>query len=487
MDYVVQDVNFGKSQTDYRCILPTHRMECDHDAGNADKRANDHKNGDTFEIWNSHTQHLCARRTDKHSGWGMDLKVQCKQYEKLWDRVKVTIGGSQHNEKCVPEPRKHIRCDDLAANPQYRFTRTEKGDSFYISQRDGHVCARRTDSHGGWGMHLEIECKGLLGPFMDVHIGPGYTPAGYRCVLPTHQLECDADAGDVHKRLNPDPHHNTFAIWTSHTRHICARRTDAPGGWGMDLKIQCQPGRKLWDTIVVDIGASHSNEKCVAAPNDRVKCDYLAANAEYRKTATHYTDSYNVEHKGSQICVRRTDDPTLGWGAPIVIECKETPEDRMVVHIGPGQTPSNYVCVLPTHKLECDADAGDVQKRLNPDPHGDKFTIWTSHTNHICARRADGGTHWGMDLQIDCKKGKKLWDKIEVDIGASHSNEKCVAAPNDRVKCDYLAANAEYRKTAKQFTDSYNVEHRGSQICVRRTDDPTLGWAAHIVIECKEH
>ena len=487
VDYVVQDVNLGKSKTNYRCILPTHRMECDHDAGNADKRANEHKNSDTFTIWNSHTQHLCARRTDKHSGWGMDLKIQCKQYEKLWDKVKVTIGGSHHNEKCVPEPRKNIRCDDLAANREYRFTRTEKGDSFYVSQRNGHVCARRTDSHGGWGMNLEIECKALLGPFFEVHIGPAFTASGYKCVLPTHHVECDADAGDIHKRLNPSPHHNTFTIWASHTHHICARRTDAPGGWGMDLKIQCKPsGGKRWDPVDVNVGASHTNEKCVPSPNSRVRCDYLAANPEYRKTATQYADSYHVEHKGNQICVRRTDQPSLGWGAGIVMECKQLPVDGMEVYFGPGYTHSGYRCVLPTHKLECDEDAGDIQKRLNPSPHHNTFTIWTSHTNHICARRKDAAGGWQMDLRIDCKKGQKLWDTIEVDIGSSHTNEKCVPSPNSRVRCDYLAANPEYRKTETHWPDSYHVEHKGTQICVRRTDQPTLGWGGRIVIECKE-
>ena len=315
----------------------------------------------------------------------MDLKIQCQQYEKMWDKVRVTIGSSHHNEKCVPEPRKYIRCDDLAANREYRFTRTEKGDSFFVFHKPGQVGARRTDSHSGWGMHLEIDCKGNLGLFMEVHIGPSHTASGYRCALPTHQVECDADAGDVHKRLNPSQDASTFAIWKSNTEHICARRTDAPGGWGMDLKIQCKPGRKRWDTVQVDIGMSHTNEKCVLAPNDRVQCDYAAANPEYRKTATQYPDSYDVQHKGSQICVRRTDSPTLGWGAGIVIECKQLPVDGMQVHIGPGQTGTNYVCVLPTHRLDCDKDAGDAHKRLNPAPPSqkDKFNNWTSHTDHV--------------------------------------------------------------------------------------------------------
>ena len=191
--------------------------------------------------------------------------------------------------------------------------------------------------------------------------------------------------------------------------------------------------------------------------------------------------------RGNQICVRGTDSPNLGWGAGIVIECKEIPSGHMEVHIGPGQTGTNYVCVLPTHCLFCDGDAGDVHKRINSDKHGDKFTIWTSHTDHVCARRADGAARWKMDLRIACRKpGPKLWDTVRVDIGASGTNEKCVPAPNERVKCDDLAANPDHRLTATEHKDSFHVEHKGNQICVRRTDSPNLGWGAGIVIECKE-
>ena len=40
---------------------------------------------------------------DSGGGWGMDLRVQCKQYEKLWSKTKVTIGSSHHNEKLTIE------------------------------------------------------------------------------------------------------------------------------------------------------------------------------------------------------------------------------------------------------------------------------------------------------------------------------------------------------------------------------------------------
>ena len=35
---------------------------------------------------------------DAGGGWGMDLRVQCKQYEQLWGKTKVVIGSSHYNE-----------------------------------------------------------------------------------------------------------------------------------------------------------------------------------------------------------------------------------------------------------------------------------------------------------------------------------------------------------------------------------------------------
>ena len=40
---------------------------------------------------------------DAGGGWGMDLRVQCKQYEKLWGKTKVVIGNSHYNENLTVE------------------------------------------------------------------------------------------------------------------------------------------------------------------------------------------------------------------------------------------------------------------------------------------------------------------------------------------------------------------------------------------------
>lgn len=325
VNYVVQDINFGSSNTNMKCVLPTHRIECEWDAGNHHKRANDHKNGDTFHIWNSHTNHLCVKRTDAGGGWGMDLRVQCKQYEQLWGKTKVVIGSSHYNEKCVHQPQKGLRCADLAGNREYRSMDTDKGDAFYIEQRDGHVCARRTDGGRrrrhrrrrrwteGWGVNLEIDCKVMQGPWDIVPIGGCWTPSHYRCFLPEHRVVCDPEVN----------WHHPFIIWEDHTQRICARRTDGYHGWTGNLQLECQKKEKRWTRVQINFGTSWNNEKCIDHhQHEYIQCDYLAGNPEYRLWEQHHGDSFYIEHKNNQICARRTDNGA-GWGLNLQIHCKQ--------------------------------------------------------------------------------------------------------------------------------------------------------------------
>ena len=335
VDYLIQDIRIGSSKTGYRCILPTHDLECDHDAGDAVKRVNNHRNTDTFTIWKSHTNHLCARRTDKNAGWGMDLQIQCKQRKQLWGKMKVQIGSSHHNERCVPEPSKYVRCDDLVANREYRFTRTEKGDSFFVEQRDGHVCARRTDHHEGWGMNLEVECKVVQGLKVQ-RIGPSKR-SDYRCAMVTHALECDWDAGNPYRRPFGTHYGDRFIVWISHTKHLCARRYDVVAGWGMNLRVECKEGVKLWDIQKVHIGGAHwhtrraTNAHCVPEPSMpalpkgwewRLQCDKEAADPQYRDTHQRSDDHYEVFQENGNVCVRRLNPLGMGWGMDLTIKCK---------------------------------------------------------------------------------------------------------------------------------------------------------------------
>ncbi|CAE7341694.1 unnamed protein product [Symbiodinium sp. CCMP2456] len=372
VDYVVQTVDFGKSATNMKCVLPTHSMECEHDAGNAFKRANDHQNGDTFSIWTSHTTHLCVRRTDSGGGWGMDLRVQCKQRQQLWGKAVVSIGSSTTQEKCVLEPQRHLYCDYLAANKEYRNSAKDKPDSFHVEQRDGHVCARRTDHtdrrrhfrrrrrnrrrNEGWGVNLEMECKVDIGPFLAVDIGPSMAPSGYKCVLTTHQVHCDADAGNVNKRLNEERNGDTFVVWQSHTQHICARRTDVmPGGWGMHLRLQCDKQAKHeWRPVRVVLGSSMKNEKCFREPNNKVFCDTLVGDPEHRlNNNIHMNFIFDIQHRGNNICVRRTDNVHHGWGFQLEVMCKQFPYAIRAAPAQPvGLQPAGMSAMVAWYKSE---------------------------------------------------------------------------------------------------------------------------------------
>jgi hypothetical protein len=217
--------------------------------------------------------------------------------------VEVHIGNSGDNKKCVDMPQP-VHCTEDAGNRGTRINEdyTEAGDTFKIWVSSDKVCAKRTDSGGGWGMHLRLQCAGLEGhndfngawtwekfavedagngryslrvpahgdrwvriwnqnkvdaaPWslswehqdlridtktrVDVLISSSTQPM--QCVdSPTGQrLFCERHAGDGRYRLNSDykTHPDTFEITVDGTR-VCARRTDASNGWGMKLQIQC--------------------------------------------------------------------------------------------------------------------------------------------------------------------------------------------------------------------------------------------------------
>jgi len=71
--------------------------------------------------------------------------------------VPVLIDSSFTNTKCVTAivP---VVCGDDAGHWGNRINTHSAGDTFEITTDGTEVCARRTDSSGGWGMHLEIAC-----------------------------------------------------------------------------------------------------------------------------------------------------------------------------------------------------------------------------------------------------------------------------------------------------------------------------------------
>lgn len=90
------------------------------------------------------------------------------------------MGSSEANVKCLLITHE-MRCDAHTADSAYRTNDDCRhcGDSFFVSVDNpwGYVCARRTDSHGGWGLKLRFNCNSIqdnIRTRRDVHIGSSH-------------------------------------------------------------------------------------------------------------------------------------------------------------------------------------------------------------------------------------------------------------------------------------------------------------------------
>merc|ERR1719276_673835 len=179
--------------------------------------------------------------------------------------VHVLIDNSDSNEKCVTAPVAVI-CADDAGHIGNRINTHTAGDTFDIEVRGDNrdqVCARRTDSDGGWGMHLEITCFSA-----PVHILIDSSEQSRKCVTHSFPVTCAGDAGHLGNRINSHQAGDTFDI-NSHQAEVCATRTDASVGWGMHLEIACvatgeEEGPIVSSPVInVLIDNSNTNIKCV--------------------------------------------------------------------------------------------------------------------------------------------------------------------------------------------------------------------------------
>ena len=76
-------VHMGSSSMNRKCQLQPHDLRCDVDAGDSGKRLNpDCRHcGDNFDVTVDSYGFVCAKRTDWHGGWGMDLRFECLNLE----------------------------------------------------------------------------------------------------------------------------------------------------------------------------------------------------------------------------------------------------------------------------------------------------------------------------------------------------------------------------------------------------------------------
>jgi len=244
-------VFIGNSNENQKCVTHPFPVICAGDAGHAGNRVNTDYMGypDEFEITTEGNE-VCARRTDIDSYWGMQLEIACvaASHEEIEGQivagppVNILIDNSDTTEKCVEAPYPVI-CASDAGHLGNRVNTHEAEDQFEITTAGTQVCARRLDSittnaQAGWGMHLEITC--VAAP-LRVFIGD--SEDNEKCVTASTPVSCEDDAGHLGNRVNQHQAGDTFEI-TSSGSQVCARRTDYPGGWGMQLEIICvvQPG-----------------------------------------------------------------------------------------------------------------------------------------------------------------------------------------------------------------------------------------------------
>ncbi|CAE7659253.1 unnamed protein product [Symbiodinium necroappetens] len=160
VDYTVRTVHIGHSYANTKCVLVPQTYECDASAGDDANRVNDdcRNCGNRFFV-SVNGGWVCARRLDHHQGWGLNLQIHCKDFGVAREVVRVNIGSSSHNSKCVTAS-KSVLCASWAGNHGMRLnTDGGWGDAFAITSSGSRVCARRTDQTGGWGMNLQIDCE----------------------------------------------------------------------------------------------------------------------------------------------------------------------------------------------------------------------------------------------------------------------------------------------------------------------------------------
>lgn len=224
-----------------KCVRVDVPVACHPNAGNPGFRLNNDGGSEEFAISSGHNWregHVCAERTDTFppQPWDQDLTIFCNQDVEF---INILIDSSDTNVKQVDNPYPYpVVCAPDAGNLGNRVNTNEAEDQFEIWTDRRRVFARRLDSSGGWGMHLEIECMAR-----PISVLIGGSDTNTKCVTPETRTRCCNDAGDLGFRVNTDEAGDTFEItseWPNPQNvQVCARRTDSDGGWGMPLEIMC--------------------------------------------------------------------------------------------------------------------------------------------------------------------------------------------------------------------------------------------------------
>jgi len=251
---------------------------------------------------------------------------------------QVLIGRSESNDRCVQVQEANLICDVGAGHPGVRINLdyASAGDTFHITATGNQVCAQRTDSTGGWGMQLEIQCQ-IPAPADTVYVYVDSSTTNTKCIDTPQEVHCNAFAGNLGSRVNDHPAGDEFDITTTPSRvltpqadarpsQVCARRLDSDGGWGMHLHLLCHagpaplapnaPGSEL--QVFIDRSAS-DNTRCVTSTVP-VTCAADAGNLGSRINDHPAADRFDITVNGDQVCAQRLDS-NGGWGMRLRLSC----------------------------------------------------------------------------------------------------------------------------------------------------------------------
>jgi len=221
---------------------------------------------------------------------------------------------------------------------------------------------------------------------IEVHFGRS-TQRHKKCV---HQpnTRCEKDAGDP-SNLVPDFEKGaTFEI-TGDDDMICAKRTDKPQGWWMDLRLWCF----ATDKTRVTIGKSRLNKKCVYHPNTRCQ-----------QAAKHFPSwglpPFEITGEDGMVCAKRTDRENEGWDFSLQLKCAVSPEAGAVLlkrgHRCKGSSLIRYADTLS----ECTKQVASFSQRRRSMKErycGTQFTFDPKRRHCACYPATEGGCVFTKD------------------------------------------------------------------------------------------
>ncbi|CAE7327385.1 unnamed protein product [Symbiodinium natans] len=423
-----------------KCVTPPGPVDCPKDLMLKDHTG---QYPDEFHIFH-HGDQICARRTDATAGWGMNVAVLCLKTSHdagdYQDSAGEVVFGSSLTSatKCVRDPG-HVHCDDTA---QQKGRTGEYPDTFHIYHEGSQICAHRTDTHAGWGLHLVVQCKtrgsggGGFGGGSGSHGGNG----GREVVIgesPDSQIKCvDSQPGiycdDTAKQVGRTGQYpDTFHIYQENGQ-ICAKRTDAPAGWGLNLVLHCKTYGPPIGEIYRTAKIRYCCTKHLFSPACPYDCDALDRHASLGWTSKRRSWCCGNRGMGCR-ANERPPLPQHGGSGPYNCEIPDTTEDHVPlpdqqgggVHWNPTDEQPRYNCMHGSKEMwsqdkaqycklwlaasEAYRKSGQAFKEGLYDCNTGDESSWSSEQIWWCQH------HSSSPHECDAKK-KDQWDNSERDF-----------------------------------------------------------------------